>query len=153
MRRLIVLDTNCLVQILSQHSPYRPAWDAFRKGEYELCVSNEILNEYEEILERVANALSLTSFPPCLPFPNRVCASRCERYLLFLPTSTAFRSQLQRFDSEPALVSRSASPSPPSNHSPHRFLRATKASEPGIGDFQWKRCKLEACSPEWSCSR
>ena len=57
MRRLIVLDTNCLVQMLSQHSPYRPAWDAFRKGEYELCVSNEILNEYEEILERVANAV------------------------------------------------------------------------------------------------
>lgn len=55
MSRLIVLDTNCLVQMLSVHSPYRPAWQAFRDGKYLLCVSNEILNEYQEIIERVAN--------------------------------------------------------------------------------------------------
>lgn len=56
MSRLVVLDTNCLVQMLSVHSPYRPAWQAFRDGRYTLCVSNEILNEYQEIIERVANA-------------------------------------------------------------------------------------------------
>ena len=56
MSRNIVLDTNCLVQIISAHSPYRPAWQAFREGRYMLCVSNDILNEYAEILERVANA-------------------------------------------------------------------------------------------------
>ena len=56
MSRKIVLDTNCLVQIISAHSPYRPAWQAFREGRYTLCVSNDILNEYSEILERVANA-------------------------------------------------------------------------------------------------
>ena len=56
MSRNIVLDTNCLVQIISAHSPYRPAWQAFREGRYILCVSNDILNEYAEILERVANA-------------------------------------------------------------------------------------------------
>lgn len=50
------LDTNCLVQMLSVHSPYHPAWQAFREGRYMLCVSNEILNEYQEIIERVANA-------------------------------------------------------------------------------------------------
>lgn len=55
MKRLVVLDTNCLVQMLSAHSPYYPAWQAFRKGEYVLCVSNDILNEYEEIIGRVAN--------------------------------------------------------------------------------------------------
>lgn len=55
MSRLVVLDTNCLVQMLSVHSPYRPAWQAFRDGRYLLCVSNEILNEYQEIIERVAN--------------------------------------------------------------------------------------------------
>lgn len=55
MSRLVVLDTNCLVQMLSIHSPYRPAWQAFRDGRYILCVSNEILNEYQEIIERVAN--------------------------------------------------------------------------------------------------
>lgn len=56
MSRLVVLDTNCLVQMISVHSPYRTAWQAFRDGKYLLCVSDEILNEYQEILERVANS-------------------------------------------------------------------------------------------------
>ena len=56
MNRQVVIDTNCLVQMISVHSPYRPAWQAFREGQYTLCVSNDILNEYNEILERVANA-------------------------------------------------------------------------------------------------
>lgn len=56
MSRQVVLDTNCLVQMISSHSPYRPAWQAFRDGRYTLCVSNDILSEYSEILERVANA-------------------------------------------------------------------------------------------------
>ena len=56
MKRLVVLDTNCLVQMLSVHSPYRIAWQAFREGKYELCVTNDIVDEYEEIIERVTNA-------------------------------------------------------------------------------------------------
>ena len=52
MNKKIVLDTNCLVQMISMHSPYRPAWQAFREGKYLLCVSNDILNEYNEILEQ-----------------------------------------------------------------------------------------------------
>lgn len=55
MTKRIVLDTNCLVQMISVHSPFRPAWQAFRDGRYILCVSNDILSEYSEILERVAN--------------------------------------------------------------------------------------------------
>lgn len=55
MNRLVVLDTNCLVQMLSIHSPYRSAWQAFRDGKYILCVTNEILEEYQEIICRVAN--------------------------------------------------------------------------------------------------
>ena len=55
MSRQVVIDTNCLVQMISAHSPYRPAWQAFREGQYTLCVSNDILNEYNEILGRVAN--------------------------------------------------------------------------------------------------
>ena len=46
----VVIDTNCLLQIIAHKSPYRPIWDAFLKGRYELCVSNEILDEYQEIL-------------------------------------------------------------------------------------------------------
>ena len=48
----VVIDTNCLLQIISHGSPYRPIWDAFLAGQYTLCVSNEILNEYQEILEQ-----------------------------------------------------------------------------------------------------
>lgn len=56
----IVLDTNCLLMSLPKASPYRLLWDSFLKGEVILCVSNEILEEYAEILslkvgERIAN--------------------------------------------------------------------------------------------------
>lgn len=46
----VVIDTNCLLQIIARKSPYRPIWDAFLERRYELCVSNEILDEYQEIL-------------------------------------------------------------------------------------------------------
>ena len=48
----VVIDTNCLLQIISKNSPYRPIWDAFLFGRFTLCVSEEILNEYQEILEQ-----------------------------------------------------------------------------------------------------
>lgn len=48
----VVIDTNCLLQIIARKSPYRPIWDAFLAGRYCLCVSNEILEEYQEILEQ-----------------------------------------------------------------------------------------------------
>ena len=48
----VVIDTNCLLQILARRSPYRPIWDAFLAGKFQLCVSNEILEEYQEILEK-----------------------------------------------------------------------------------------------------
>lgn len=46
----VVIDTNCLLQIIPRHSPYRPIWDAFLAGRFTLCVSEEILDEYQEIL-------------------------------------------------------------------------------------------------------
>ncbi|MCC8114700.1 MAG: putative toxin-antitoxin system toxin component, PIN family [Bacteroidales bacterium] len=55
--RNIVLDTNCLVQIISQRSPYRKVWDAFLRGYYTLNVTNEILDEYEEVLTRQTNTV------------------------------------------------------------------------------------------------
>ena len=48
--RYVVLDTNCLIQALPSHSQYHKIWTKFLAGEYRLCVSNEILSEYEEIL-------------------------------------------------------------------------------------------------------
>ncbi len=49
MRR-IVIDTNCLLAILPTKSPYHEVWAAFLGNRLEICVSTEILMEYEEIL-------------------------------------------------------------------------------------------------------
>ena len=43
---------HCLVQMISLHSPYRAIWNAFLAGRFQLCISNDILEEYQEILEQ-----------------------------------------------------------------------------------------------------
>ena len=48
--RQVVLDTNCLLMSLPKTSPYRIVWNHFLAGKYVLCVSNEILEEYQEVL-------------------------------------------------------------------------------------------------------
>ena len=48
----IVIDTNCLLAILPSRSPYHKVWDEFLEEHIELCVSTEILLEYEEIQGR-----------------------------------------------------------------------------------------------------
>ncbi len=57
----IVLDTNCLVPVIVPGSPSNDVWQAFRKGLYTLCVSTEILLEYEEILMYLTNDREFTS--------------------------------------------------------------------------------------------
>lgn len=52
MSRLVVLDTNCLLQSLSRRSRYYRIWNDFILGRYVLCVTTEILEEYEEIISR-----------------------------------------------------------------------------------------------------
>ena len=79
MGRLIVLDTNCLLQSLSRRSPYYRVWEAFVMGKYSLCVTTEILAEYEEIIashmspsaakltiEIILRAVNVK----CIPFPH-----------------------------------------------------------------------------------
>ena len=39
--RLVVLDTNCLIQILGIRSKYRFLWSEFMSYGYILCISNE----------------------------------------------------------------------------------------------------------------
>ena len=46
----IVLDTNCLLMCIPKNSPYRIVWNAFLNGEFVLCLSNEIVEEYLKIL-------------------------------------------------------------------------------------------------------
>ena len=48
--RKVVLDTNCLISSLSRHGEYYPVWKGFQTGKYRLCVSNDIISEYQEII-------------------------------------------------------------------------------------------------------
>jgi len=62
----IVLDCNCLIQILPRNSKFRIIWDKIIENEIVLCVTTDILNEYSEVLthfysktlsENVVNAI------------------------------------------------------------------------------------------------
>lgn len=48
----IVLDTNCLIMAISARNTYYEAWQKFLDGSYTLCISNEIIEEYTEVLAR-----------------------------------------------------------------------------------------------------
>ena len=55
MRR-IVIDTNCLLAILPTRSPYHKVWMDFLENRLEICVSNDVLTEYEEVLTQKTSA-------------------------------------------------------------------------------------------------
>ena len=48
----IVLDTNCIMASISKKSDDYAIWRDFQLGKYNLCVTTEILEEYEEIIAR-----------------------------------------------------------------------------------------------------
>lgn len=52
----IVVDTNILIAVIGRKSPFRWIFDCIIQGKLILCVSNEILFEYREVLERKTNA-------------------------------------------------------------------------------------------------
>ncbi|MCH5302438.1 MAG: putative toxin-antitoxin system toxin component, PIN family [Prevotella sp.] len=72
--RHIVLDTNCLLMIIPRISPYRVVWDSFLDSRFVLCVSNEIVEEYSEILSNklgyhiAANVISTILFSTNVKF-------------------------------------------------------------------------------------
>ena len=51
----IVLDTNCLIQSISPRSRYYAVWESLVDGKNIMCVSNEIIMEYLEILQRLTD--------------------------------------------------------------------------------------------------
>ena len=51
----IVLDTNCLLIAISDRSRFHRVWQAFTNGDYTLCVTNEIIEEYAEVISRNIN--------------------------------------------------------------------------------------------------
>jgi uncharacterized protein len=48
----VVLDSNVLLVALGKRSKYRPIWDAFIEGKIQLIISDEVVFEYTEILQR-----------------------------------------------------------------------------------------------------
>ena len=48
----VVIDTNSLIMAISSRSAYHKIWQSFLAGDYYLCVSNEILEEYAEVIAR-----------------------------------------------------------------------------------------------------
>ena len=51
----VVLDTNSLLQIVFPRARYKEVWDALIGQKYTICLTNDILMEYREILERRFN--------------------------------------------------------------------------------------------------
>ena len=55
----IVLDTNCLIQILPKLSPHRWLYDAILQGEIVVCITTEIIAEYEETINSFYDSTTL----------------------------------------------------------------------------------------------
>lgn len=67
----VVLDTNCLVNVIMPNSYNNDIWQAFRSYKYTLCISNEILLEYHEILTKRYNIIiANTIIKELLESPN-----------------------------------------------------------------------------------
>jgi putative PIN family toxin of toxin-antitoxin system len=49
----IVLDTNCLILILAKKGSFYSIYEKIQLGSIQLIITNEILNEYEEVLEKI----------------------------------------------------------------------------------------------------
>ena len=47
----VILDSNILVSIIGKKSKLRPIWEAFLNGKFNVYLSEDILKEYEEILQ------------------------------------------------------------------------------------------------------
>jgi len=67
----VVVDTNIVISMVGKKSPYRWLFDAIINGDLILCISNEILLEYNEILEKKNGAEvaeNISNFLSVYPF-------------------------------------------------------------------------------------
>ena len=73
----IVLDTNILLVSISPRSQFYPIFKSFEEEAYKLCVTTDILMEYEEILQQhVGNALASVVLQIIENAPNTILVSR-----------------------------------------------------------------------------
>ena len=73
----IVLDTNILLVSITPRSQFYPIFRSFEEEAYNLCVTTDILMEYEEILQQhVGDALASVTLQIIENAPNTVLISR-----------------------------------------------------------------------------
>ena len=67
----IVLDTNAILRSISRRSPFAIVLDKLYEGTYELCITNDILLEYEEKITDIFSEETAESIIGTLSFlPN-----------------------------------------------------------------------------------
>ncbi len=82
-KQRIVLDTNCLLMSIPRRSPYHKILEDFLKGKYILCVSDEVVLEYEEILiSKVGTVVTNNILNAILAAPNTIFINPQNRYHL-----------------------------------------------------------------------
>lgn len=68
----IVVDTNCMLVSISRNSKYNWLFQALVDKEFDLCISNEIVNEYEEIIEKFFSKETVEPFYELLTTASNV---------------------------------------------------------------------------------
>lgn len=82
-KQRIVLDINCLLMAIPRRSPYHKILMDFLSGKYFLCVSNEVVLEYEEILTlKVGKVVANNIVNAILAAPNTIYIYPQQRYHL-----------------------------------------------------------------------
>ncbi len=82
-KQRIVLDTNCLLMSIPRKSPYHKILEDFLKGKFFLCISNEVILEYEEVLtSKIGHVITNNILNAILSSPNIVFVNPQNRYHL-----------------------------------------------------------------------
>lgn len=58
----VVLDSNALIQIMGARSKYNVLWRMFMEQRFVLCISNDVLMEYEEMLKQKSSSVAADLF-------------------------------------------------------------------------------------------
>lgn len=87
----VVLDTNILLTCFSSRSKTYLIWQSLRQGKFDLCVTTEILAEYEEIITEQTNAeLAAAVLDAILHLPNLRLITRYFKWNLINPDDDKF---------------------------------------------------------------
>lgn len=81
MNERIVIDSNALIQILGAHSKYNILWSRFMERRFIICVSSDIMFEYEEMLKQKSSSFVAEMFMKVMSLaPNIIQKDPFYRY-------------------------------------------------------------------------